>query len=110
MSSAQTHRQHNASATKVYIVCTGLGRVRRGFETHARDLFDRLRMDGRLDVRLMKGGGAFARGETAVPNFHRDSWPNRAICSMIGESKRYYVEYLTFCATLGPLVLLGRPN
>ena len=96
--------------TRVFIVCTGLGRVRRGFETHARDLFDRLQSDGRLDVRLIKGGGSFAKHEIVIPNFHRDSLVNRAICAVVGVAKRYQVEYLSFCATLGPLVLLMRPD
>jgi 1,2-diacylglycerol 3-alpha-glucosyltransferase len=110
MNTEVPNRRPRPRPTKVYIVCTGLGKVRRGFETHARDLFDRLRSDGQLDVTLLKGGGSFARGEVVIPNFHRDSWINRAICSVAGVSKRFYIEYLSFCATLGPLVRLGNPD
>src|SRR5689334_15823280 len=110
MRNIQRSKEFKRGQTKVFIVCTGLGRVRRGFETHARDLFDRLQSDGRLDVRLLKGGGSFAKHEIVVPNIHRDSAVNRLICAMVGVSRRYYVEYLSFVATLGPLVLLARPD
>src|SRR5690349_51900 len=110
MSSPRGSRRSTSRQTKVFIVCTGLGRVRRGFETHARDLFDRLQSDGRLDVRLIKGGGSFANHEIVIPNLHRDSVVNRAICAAVGVEKRYQVEYLSFCATLGPLLLLMRPD
>lgn len=95
---------------KVYIVCTGLGRVKRGFETLARELFDHLREDGRLDVHLLKGGGQNAPAERTVPNIYRDSSLNHAICAIIGRRRRYWVEFLSFCAALGPIVALGKPD
>ena len=57
---------------KVAIACSGLGRVKRGFETFAMDLY-RL-FEGRgIDVTLFKGGGAASGNEIPVWNISRNS-------------------------------------
>jgi 1,2-diacylglycerol 3-alpha-glucosyltransferase len=89
---------------RVAIVCTGLGRVKRGFETLAGDLFERLAKSTRLDAWLYKGGGLASQREVTVPNVSRDSMVNRALCRFVGSSRRFYIEYLSFCAFLGPLL------
>lgn len=103
-------RSKRTKRTKVYIVCTGLGRVKRGFETLARELFDHLQEDGRLEVHLLKGGGESSPTEQVVPNIYRDSWLNHALCTVLGRRRRYYVEFLSFCMAMGPIILLGRPD
>ena len=90
-------------SSHVAIICTGLGRVRRGFETLAQDLFRGLVAAG-ADVWLYKGGGRSAARETPIPNIYRDSLLNRALCIFFGKARRFYFEYLSFCALLGPLV------
>ena len=59
----------HAREGRIALVCTGLGRVKRGFETFTRDLFDELR--GTVPVTLMKGGGPSGRDEIVVPNIPR---------------------------------------
>lgn len=95
---------------RVWLVCTGAGRIQRGFETYARDLFERLREDGRVDVTLLKGGGASRVGERALPCIHRDAALNRALCMMLGQSKRYVIEYATFCLSMLPLLVAAPPE
>lgn len=91
------------SSSHVAIVCTGLGRVKRGFETLAQDLFRGLVAAG-VDAWLYKGGGRHTARETPIPNIYRDSLLNRLLCVFFGKARRFYFEYLSFCALLGPLV------
>ena len=96
-------------SSHVAIVCTGLGRVKRGFETLAQDLFNGLIGIG-VDAWLYKGGGRSTARETTVPNIYRDSLLNRVLCVLFGKMRRFYLEYLSFCAFLGPLVSRRRHN
>lgn len=97
-------------APRVWVVCTGVGRVRRGYETYARDLFDRLREDGRVDATLLKGGGATAPGERVVACIHRDMKLNHALRAMLPWHKKYAVEYGSFCLSMLPLLVASPPD
>lgn len=55
---------------RVALLCPGLGRVRRGHESFARDLFDLLADD--LDITLFKGGGPESPREWVIPHVPRD--------------------------------------
>lgn len=57
--------------TKVALLCSGLGNIRRGHEVFARDLFDLLK--GSLDITLYKGGGEANAREIVVPHVSRKS-------------------------------------
>ena len=57
---------------KVAIACSGLGRVKRGFETFAMDLYRSLERRG-IDVTLFKGGGPASGNEIPVWNISRTS-------------------------------------
>lgn len=58
---------------KVAIACSGLGRLRRGFETFAEDLFRHLRSDGENDVVLFEGDGDTVDAEFVLRNIPRQS-------------------------------------
>ena len=94
-----------ASRARVAIVCTGMDKVKRGFEIHARDLFELLRNDPRLELTLLKGSGVRRSDEKVVLNLHRDSPANRLLCRIVGARWRYYIEYVSFAAGLLPLLL-----
>lgn len=97
-------------APRVWIVCTGAGRVQRGFEVYARDLFDHLREDGRIDVVLLKGAGNSAAGERVLRCIHRDARLNHVLCLIAGRSKRYVIEYASFCLSMLPMLLASPPQ
>jgi glycosyltransferase involved in cell wall biosynthesis len=90
---------------RVAIVCTGMDRVRRGFEIHARDLFELLRNDTELELILLKGSGVGRIDEKVVFNLHRDSAANRLLCRVVGSRWKYYIEYVSFAVGLLPLLL-----
>lgn len=90
---------------RVAIVCTGMDKVKRGFEIHARDLFELLRNDPQLELTLLKGTGARHADEKIVFNLHRDSIANRILCRAAGSHKKYYIEYVSFALGLLPLLV-----
>lgn len=105
-----TRGEQTENMSRVAIVCTGLGRIKRGFETLARDLFHGLVATRSVDAWLYKGGGRSAERETTVPNVYRDSLANRALCVFFGTGRRFYFEYLSFCVFLGLLISRRRHN
>jgi glycosyltransferase involved in cell wall biosynthesis len=89
---------------RVAIVCTGMDRVKRGFEIHARDLFELLRNDPQLELTLLKGSGIRRHDEKVVFNLQRDSLVNRLLCHVAGSRWKYYIEYVSFAVGLLPLL------
>ncbi len=102
-------------AIRTFIVCSGLGRTRRGYEAAFRQIHDALLGEPGLDLRLFKGGGASTRTERALWNLPRRS----RLANAIGErfslgnpllGRGYYVEQLTFFVSLLPHLVIGRPH
>jgi len=89
---------------RIALVCTGLGRVQRGFETAAAQLFDKLR--SHHDVVLYQGARPSGSGRVYhVPNIPRAAWK-----SLISDRRSYRYEQLTFSAGLMPFLLAHRPD
>jgi glycosyltransferase involved in cell wall biosynthesis len=89
---------------RVAIVCTGMDKVKRGFEIHARDLFELLRNDPQIELVLLKGSGARRTDEKVVFSLHRDSSLNRLLCRFVGDRWKYYIEYASFALGMLPLL------
>lgn len=58
-------------AVKIALLCSGLGRIRRGHEVFARGLFDLLA--DTVDITLFKGGGEASAREVVVDNLPRNA-------------------------------------
>jgi glycosyltransferase involved in cell wall biosynthesis len=82
-----------------------MDKVKRGYEIHARDLFDLLRDDPQLDLTLLKGNGARRANEKVLFNLHRDGVANRMFCKVVGDQWKYYIEYVSFALGLLPVLL-----
>jgi hypothetical protein len=95
----------SSGRARVAIVCTGMDRVKRGFEIHARDLFELLRNDAELELTLLKGSGVRRADEKVVFNLPRDSVANRLLCRVVGSRWKYYIEYASFAIGLLPLLV-----
>lgn len=93
----------------VLIACPGLDHVGRGFETFARECFEVLRPDERLDVRLAKGSGEPMDGELVARTFARDRAAARFFASLIRRSP-YDVEQVGFTLSLLPRLARLRPD
>lgn len=82
---------------KIAIACSGLGHLRRGFETFAEDLYGQLRRGGEDDVLLFAGGGRTEPPRYALWNVPRGSPFWRLSDPFVSP---YVGEQLTFALSL----------
>ena len=93
----------------MFIACSGLGHVRRGYETFAQECFDALRPAPELDLTLVKGAGpSTADNRTARP-LRRDGAVTRRAARLINRDP-FVLEQWSFAAALTPLLLRRRPE
>jgi 1,2-diacylglycerol 3-alpha-glucosyltransferase len=93
---------------RVLLACSGLEHAHRGYESFARECFERLRDDPRLDLWLIKGSGANGERERAVPSLKRDSPLARALARIRGNALK--VEQFAFGFSLQPEILRRKPD
>ncbi|KAM3116532.1 glycosyltransferase family 4 protein [Phormidesmis sp. 146-33] len=106
--------------TKIFLVCSGLGNVQRGYESFARECFDELSKESSIDITLFKGGGSAAKKEILLWNIPRKSWIGIQLGRLvlaIGERVRgrrnydaYYVEQAAFTLSLLPHIQRHKPD
>ena len=88
--------------------CSGLEHAYRGFESFAREGFDRLRQDPRLDMRLLKGSGPDGDDERSVPSLKRDDALVRFLSRLRGSPLKW--EQYGFGLSILPEVVRWRPD
>jgi glycosyltransferase involved in cell wall biosynthesis len=81
----------------------------RGYESFARECFDRLKDDPRLDMRLIKGSGPAADGERAVASLKREDALARAL-GRFWRGRGLEVEQLAFALSLQAEILRWKPD
>jgi glycosyltransferase involved in cell wall biosynthesis len=91
------------------LACSGLEHANRGYESFARECFEELRDDPRLELELVKATGDSGDRERAVPALTRESGLARLA------ARRSYrgplmVEQLAFAFSLQPLIFRRRPD
>ena len=87
---------------KIALVCTGLGRVRRGFESFTESLFHQLREAcPQLDVVLFKSAGEVEDRQRVIHNWHRNDAPAR----WLRPDRALRVETRSFALCLFPELL-----
>lgn len=94
---------------KVFLLCSGLGRIRRGYESFTQECFDALNTIPELDVHLFKGAGIDGPKSKVLRNISRiSSWGLR-----LGRWTRrgsYFIEQFTFFVSLVPYLQKERPQ
>jgi glycosyltransferase involved in cell wall biosynthesis len=114
---------------KVFMPCSGLGHVKRGFESSMQECFEALSQEDSLDVTLFKGGGNSVSKEITLWNLPRKSWmaiqlgtiigvltgkgdePGKEISSDVKKANlAYFVEQLSFCLSFIPYVNRSKPD
>jgi glycosyltransferase involved in cell wall biosynthesis len=94
---------------KVFIACSGLGNISRGYESFTQECFDALKTAPELDVWLFKGGGQSDGKAVKLWNLPRNgNWANR-LARWLGRNS-YYVEQATFGVSLLFYILRHRPD
>ncbi len=94
---------------KLFVVCSGLGRVNRGYESFARECFDALVDNPNLKVSLWKGGDVSKPKETVLWNLPRDSQTAKLLGKLTRRGS-YFIEQLTFTLSLLPRVSRLKPD
>ena len=95
--------------TKVFFVCSGLGRTNRGYESFMRQAFDVLKGRSDFDIRLFKGGGASGAGEKVLWNLPRGRHLTGKVAALLGRDA-YVVEQLSFTLSLLPHLIVEKPD
>lgn len=101
------------STTKVFLICSGLGRVQRGFESFTQECFEALSKEPALDLTVFKGGGESQGKSIALRNFARDGWAAIQLSKLFKMERRndpYFVEQASFFVSLLPHLYRGRPD
>jgi glycosyltransferase involved in cell wall biosynthesis len=94
---------------KVFLLCSGLGRIDRGFESFTREFFDAFAGDASFDLRLFKGGGTSGGKEMRLPNIPRNHPWGHTLGRLLKRDS-YVVEQITFILSLLPHLVLQRPD
>lgn len=94
---------------KVFLVCSGLGNVKRGFESFTQECFDALSQDPKLDITLFKGGGKSNSRQITLWNFPRDSWLGIYLGKLTGRGG-YFIEQASFFCSLLPHIYQQQPD
>ena len=88
----------------VFIVCSGLGRVNRGYESFFRGCFDALCGEPALRLTLFKGSGE--RRASDIPLWNTPRWSRAAgRLGKLANRSGYFAEQLTFFMSLLPHLL-----
>ncbi len=95
--------------TKIFLPCSGLGRIRRGYESFTQECFEALLDEPRLDLHLFKGGGSLGGNETVLWSLPRASAPARWLGRLLRRDA-YFVEQLTFFLGLRRHLAAGQPD
>jgi 1,2-diacylglycerol 3-alpha-glucosyltransferase len=95
---------------KCFLLCSGLGRVMRGYESFARECFDSLKEDPALEMTLLKGAGPQAPGEIVVPCLPRESRPAIVLGETLMRRNPIMGEYVSFFLNSLPHILWHKPD
>ena len=95
--------------TKVFLLCSGLGRINRGYESFTQECFDALSDAPELDITLFKGGGPADHKQRVLWNLRRGGRFNDWLGRKIGKSS-YWLEQITFTLSLLPYVARQKPD
>lgn len=94
---------------KLFLVCTGLGHINRGYESFTSEIHEVLKVEQGLDLWLFKGAGNGSRREISLNCLKRESNFTKYISSVV-KFDPYYLEQLSFFLALIPYVLFHRPK
>ena len=94
---------------KIFLVCSGLGNVKRGFESFTQECFEALSQESCLDITLFKGGGKNQVHSITLPNIPRNTWLAKKLGKLIGRNS-YFIEQISFAINLLPYIQFKQPD
>lgn len=94
---------------KIFLICSGLGNVKRGFESFTQECFEALSKEALLNITLFKGGGKTQAHSITLLNISRDSWLAKQLGKLVGRNS-YFIEQISFALSLLPYIQLKQPD
>ena len=102
-------KSKTVTSASVFLVCSGLGNVQRGYESFTQEFFEALQQETSLELFLFKGGGKSQPREFVLLNLPRSFWLAEKL-SKIFKKDTYFIEQLTFFLSLIPHIYQQRPD
>ncbi len=99
----------NKKKPVVFLVCTGLGNINRGYESFTQECFTTLKSNTFFDLYLIKGGGRKNKNEIVVSNCRRHGTAARIIAKLFNRNA-YNIEQISFCLCFIPLIITKKPS
>ncbi|MGC8751872.1 glycosyltransferase [Hydrotalea sp.] len=93
----------------VFLVCTGVGHVRRGYESFTEECFAALKDSQHFQLYLLKGGGVKEKQCFRVPCIQRNSFLGKKL-SKVFRTEAYAIEQFSFWLAMWPLLFWYRPK
>lgn len=93
----------------IFLVCTGVGHIRRGYESFTEECFAALKTQPGFKLILLKGGGKRERQVKVVPCLQRQKPLTKTIAKRLG-ADAYVVEQCSFLVGMLPLLIMYRPK
>lgn len=94
---------------KVFIVCTGVGHINRGYESFTKECFLALKDNDFFEIYLLKGGGYSTGSEIKIKCIKRDSNTASLISSVI-RKEPYWIEQATFLFGMLTVIIRYKPS
>ena len=95
--------------TKVFLICSGLGNINRGYESFTQECFNALAEEPELDVTLFKGGGPSNKKQFTLWNLPRHAPLTKVLSKLTGKGG-YGLEQFTFTFSLLPWIARQKPE
>jgi len=92
----------------VFIICSGVGHINRGYESFATECNEAIRNNDQYDIILLKGAGSKQQNELPVWCIHRNSTSAKFISKITGKEP-YWLEQFTFAMAMLPKVFKYKP-
>tara|TARA_R110000850_G_scaffold125699_9_gene244238 strand:+ start:836 stop:2035 length:1200 start_codon:yes stop_codon:yes gene_type:complete len=107
--SPEKTRSNSGRSLTVFIACSGIGHINRGYETFASELFHALKTESQFDVRLLSGGVNASSADGIIPCVYRESSFAKAL-SFLLRRDTYTIEQLTFALMMIPTLWRRAPD
>ncbi len=98
---------------KVFLICSGLGHIKRGLESFTQEAFKALSQVESINVTLFKGGGKSAQKEIVLWNLPRQNQITIKLSKVFKKIERrdpYFLEQLSFFFSLLPHIQVQKPD
>lgn len=100
--------------TKVYMLCSGLGHVKRGYESFTQECYEALSADPSLKITLFQGSTTPISDAITLWNFPRNHAVTRCLANCFGKDVNfgnpYFIEQASFCLNLLPQLYWKQPD